>query len=85
MALIPPNERGQMLPRQGEMGENTPFTMKFTLETLERITTHPNFPVPLHVKAQTGLVLSTDLFCGFAFNLKLGRSFQSSFYLTMTR
>ena len=33
------NERGQMLPRQGEMGESTPFTRKCTSEpsrTLER-------------------------------------------------
>ena len=36
------NERGQLLPRQGEMGENTPFTRKSTSEpskTLERVTT----------------------------------------------
>ena len=35
-------ERGQMLPRQGEMGENTPFTRKCTSEpseTLEWVTT----------------------------------------------
>ena len=35
-------ERGQMLPRQGEMGENTPFTRKCTSEplgTLKRVTT----------------------------------------------
>ena len=24
--MVMQNERGQMLPRQGEMGENTPFT-----------------------------------------------------------
>ena len=28
-----------MLPRLGEMGENTPFTRKATSETLERATT----------------------------------------------
>ena len=37
------NERGQTLPRQGEMVENTPFTRKCTsehLRTLERVTTY---------------------------------------------
>ena len=36
------NERGQMLPRQGEMGANTPFTRKCNSEpsrTLEKVTT----------------------------------------------
>ena len=36
------NERGKMLPRQEEMGENTPFSRKCTSEpseTLERVTT----------------------------------------------
>ena len=31
-----------MLPRQGEIGENTPFTRKCTSETLERVTTQSN-------------------------------------------
>ena len=45
------NERGQMLPRQGEMGESTPFTRKCTSEpseTLERVTTVSDMLLMLH-------------------------------------
>ena len=50
-----------MLPRQGEMGENTPLTRTCTLEpskTFERVTTIKNMLVYIHVFLKTRHFLS---------------------------
>ena len=65
-----------MLPRQGEMGENTPFTRKCTSEpseTLERVTTQYNLKKnklkqrKIHQKSYRGLWI----FCYSLFHVSI--------------